>query len=201
MDGEPEGKGALASAGEEALRARKVEDIMTTRVYTVTASWTLLATARLLRRHHISGVPVVDDQEAPIGVVSESDIVESLHQAAGVASLRGILDLLLASARLSRPELLDQAIAHLRRTKVRDVMSDRAVTVEPATSIGEAARTLHRYRVNRLPVVRGGKIIGIVTRQDVVEALQHGPELSLPETHGRRFTRGRTRLELLAKMS
>jgi CBS domain-containing protein len=187
----------LSDGPHEALRVRRVEEIMTSRVYTVTASWSLLATARLLRRHHISGVPVVDAKEAPIGVISESDIARSIHEAAGLGSVRGLLDLVLAAAHLSHPELLAETITHLRRTRVSAVMSPRIVSVDPDTSLQEAARLLHRYQINRLPVVREHRIVGIVTRQDIVEALQHAPDPDNPVAHSRRFTRGLTLLEAI----
>ena len=174
----------------EVLRSWTAGQAMTTRVYTVTPAWDLLSAIRMLRRHHISGLPVVDSRGTLVGVVSEVDIVSGLNRAAGIARPRGLLDLLLASAKLGRPELLENVIRYLRRTKVASVMIRRSVTIEPDDSLGEAARLLRQYHIKRLPVVRDGHLAGILTREDVLEAIGRVPATS-PRPVRRYARRGR----------
>ncbi len=172
----------------DAFRALTVGDAMTRSVYTVTPKWSLLDAARAMRSHHVSGMPVVDDSDRLVGVLSESDIVQELHAATGVAHARGVLDLFLAAAGLRRHELIDNCLHHLEHRKVADAMARRPVTVAPDDSLGEAARVMRRFNVNRVPVLGGERLVGILTRQDVVEALSRVSSRSEPAP--RRFTRG-----------
>ncbi|HYK92732.1 MAG TPA: CBS domain-containing protein [Thermoplasmata archaeon] len=149
-----------------------VEGAMTTRVYSVTPTWSLLSTARLLRNHHISGVPVVDPNDRVVGVVSETDLVRELNRAAGIGSPRGTLDLLLTAGGFRSRNLLDQCLHHLRHRRVRDAMCAPAVVVDRDAPLVEAARLLQRHGVNRLPVVEEGRLVGILSRQDLVESMR-----------------------------
>jgi CBS domain-containing protein len=178
-----------SGSNPEVLRAWTVGDVMVSRVYTVTPEWDLFSTIRLLRRHHISGLPVVDARSNVVGVVSELDIVGGLHRAVGIGRARGLLDLLLAAAKVGRPELLDQTVQYLRRTKVGAVMARKTVSVEPEDSLGEAARMLRQYRISRLPVIRNGRLVGIMTREDVVEALARPDRGRDPRPPMRRYAR------------
>lgn len=176
------------------LRVSSVADVMTSRVYSVTPEWTLLATAQLLRRHHISGVPVTNRQGLLVGVVSETDVVTDLFRAQGLGTVRGLLDLLLEAARLRRSHLVSNAIRRLQRAKVGLVMSRKPVTVEPDATLSEAARLLRQYEVNRLPVIQDGRLVGIVTRQDIVESVSRSGS-SRPFGRSRRFSRGPPSME------
>ncbi len=172
----------------DAFRALTVGDVMTKSVYTVTANWTLLDAARAMRAHHVSGMPVVDEDDRVVGVLSESDIVQELHEATGVGNARGVLDLFLAAAGLRRKDMIENCLHHLTRRKVSDAMARRPVTVSTDDSLAEAARLMRRFSVNRVPVVRDDGLVGILTRQDVVEALSRTTGRGAPVA--RRFTRG-----------
>ena len=173
---EPVGRGLVAGA-------------MTSRVYSVTPTWSLLSTARLLRNHHISGVPVVDASDRVVGVISETDLFEELHQSAGIGSARGTLDLLLSAGGFRSRELLDQCLQHLRHGRVRSRMRSPAVVIDRDARLVDAARLLKRHRVNRLPVVDEGRLVGILTRQDLVEALPENSRRARKRPRGR-FRRG-----------
>ncbi len=158
-------------AVNETLRTVPVSEAMTSRVYSVTRNWSLLSTARLLRNHHISGVPVVDANDHVVGVVSESDLLTDLDRSAGIGTVRGVLDLLLTAGGYHRRDLVEQCLHRLRNTKVEKAMKSPPVVVDSDATLGEAARVLHQYHINRLPVVQEGRLVGIVTRQDIVEAM------------------------------
>lgn len=144
---------------------------MTRRVYSVTGTWSLLSVARLLRNHHISGVPVIDRSDRVVGVLSESDLYDELHRSTGVGSARGLLDLLLTAGGYKSPQLLNQCLHHLRHARVAGTMRTPAVVLGPGASLGEAAELMNRHGFNRLPVVDEGRLVGIVSRQDLVEAV------------------------------
>jgi len=162
--------GPLAS---DLLRPYLVKDVMTSAVYTARPEESLLSAAETMRRHHVSGLPVVDAGNHLVGVLSEKDIVRAVDRQTGVGRARGILDLLLASLEPKPKDRLHESVAALLNGLVRDAMSHPAVSVEADTSFGEASRLLGKFSVNRLPVVEDGQLVGIVTRQDVLKVL-HG---------------------------
>ncbi len=152
--------------------ARTVGEIMTRSVVKVSAGAPLMEAARLMRQFHVSGLPVVGADGALAGVLSEKDLVRDLHRAAGVASPRGLLDLLLDSASAQGPTLLELCRRRLERGQVADLMSTSVLTVRPTVPIRELAGLMEREGVHRLPVVdTSGALVGIVSRRDVVAAV------------------------------
>jgi CBS domain-containing protein len=154
------------------LASAFVSEIMTSPVVRVRPDTKLVEAARLMREHHISGVPVTDDADRLVGILSEVDVLRCLHKAAGIASPRGILDLVLDSTPGNGPNLLEACRRRLENGSVADAMTERVTTVDAMTSIGEAARLIHLQGVNRLPVVDPQRhVVGIVTRFNLVEAI------------------------------
>jgi len=145
---------------------------MTTTVVTVGPEARLEEAARLLRVHHISGLPVVTPEQVVVGMLSEHDIVRKLHRATGVGSARGLLDLLLESAPSKGESILEVCRRQMKNTRVGDAMSSHVVTVDRETSLEEAARRMGAHKIKRLPVVDArGTLVGIVTRTDLVQAV------------------------------
>lgn len=137
----------------------KVRDVMSTNVAAVGPDATLKQVAELMGDRGISGVPVVGGEGEVLGVVSEEDIVvkvASHPERAGV------------SWRLFAPEGLDPG--RLAAATAGEAMTIPAVTVDAEASVAEAARLMVDHGVKRLPVLAGGKLVGIVTRADVVRA-------------------------------
>jgi CBS domain-containing protein len=150
----------------------RVAEVMTRIVVTTTPGARLEEAARLLREHHISGLPVVAPPHRVVGMLSERDIVRALHRATGVDSPRGLLDLLLGSAPTRGEELLEVCRRQLRHARVEDAMSRRVVTVDRDAPLVEAARQMRVHGVKRLPVVDPfGTLVGIVSRADIVQAV------------------------------
>lgn len=139
-----------------------VRDVMTTSVVSVKPSTTLRDVAKLLIEHQVSGVPVVADQ-AVVGVVSEADFL--IKEQGRSAVPRRHFARLLGESTESRAQL-----AKLAATTAGEAMTAPAITVRPTSSTNEAARMMTAQRVNRLPVVDEGRLIGIVTRADLVRA-------------------------------
>lgn len=161
-----------------------VAQIMSSEVLTTSPDARAEEVARLLREHHISGVPVVDSEAHVVGVLTQTDLVRDLHAAQGVNSPRGLLDLLLDSAPSGGESLLEMCRHRLHRARVRDLMSSPAVTVPRTASVEEAARRMRTHGRNRLPVVDArDRLVGIVTRQDLVAALSATPLRSRGAMH------------------
>jgi len=137
----------------------KVRDLMTSDVVSVTPDTSLRDAASVLVERRISGVPVVNDANTVVGVLSEADI---LVKAGGAVARNRLLGWLF------EPEVgLEDKI---RAETVAEAMSAPALTIGPQRPVHEAARLMISESVNRLPVVEGGRLVGIVTRADVVRA-------------------------------
>lgn len=145
----------------------RVRDTMTVDVATVTPSTPLKDAARLLVERRISGVPVVDGGTV-VGVLSEADVLEK-ERGGRLPQRRGALARLLD--RNGSPEPLK-----LEARTVGDAMSSPAITVEPEWTIPSAAERMLESGINRLPVVRQGRLVGIVTRADLVRAFARSDE-------------------------
>ena len=142
-------------------------DIMTTDVITVDPDMTVQVLAKLLAERGISGAPVVDASGRLVGIVSEGDL---LHRAE------------IGTARRHRERRrswwLDDFASELARDYIRshgrnvkDFMTCDVVTVTEDTDLGEVAALLEAKRIKRVPVTRDGKVIGIISRANLVRAL------------------------------
>ena len=139
----------------------KAADIMTTAVVAVGPETSVSEIAGLLLDHQISAVPVIDEEQHVLGIVSEDDLLG--HPPSD--SPRGRWLRLFDPAAVSLED-----IASARHRKAREVMTHPAVTV--------LATLMHRRRLKRVPVLQDGSLVGIVSRSDVLEALvrRHQPD-------------------------
>jgi CBS domain-containing protein len=148
---------ASGSADHPVMR---VEKIMTRDVVTVAAGTPLKEVAALLAANHISGVPVADPDGTVLGVVSEADI---LCKEQGFPPNPGRV-----SGWLLRR--MDGELDKIGARRAADAMTAPALTVRPAQQVSEVARLMVGHRINRLPVVADGRLVGIVSRADLVRA-------------------------------
>ncbi len=139
----------------------KVSELMKTDVVTAVPEESLRDVARRLVEHGISGVPVCDEGQQVVGVISEGDI---LYKERGRSARRRPLARILDSA--ARAETIK-----VQARTVREAMTSPAITISPSRTAAHAARLMLDNTVNRLPVVtQDGHLVGIVTRADLVRA-------------------------------
>ena len=123
-------------------------DVMTSAVITVKPETSIHEIAKLLCDHHISGVPVIDDEERLLGIVSEGDLI-------GHAQLAGEQRRSWWQTFLNDPTVLAQHYAKSHGRTASDVMTKDVVTVLETTSVADTARTLEQHRIKRVPGVAG----------------------------------------------
>jgi len=147
-------------------------DTMTTNVITVDPNTSVQALAALLSERGISGVPVVDSDNRVIGVVSEGDLLHRIETGTERRPERVTgqrrswwLDAIASNQDLAR----DYVKSHGRT--VKDVMTPDVISVADTTELAEIAMLLETKRIKRVPVVRDGKLVGIVSRANLVRAL------------------------------
>ena len=149
--------------------ALTVRDIMDPDPVTVGPTDDVETVVRLLRHHELPGVPVVNEGGRCVGIVTEADLVIAdeegdLHIPHYIELFGGIVFL----------EPLRRYEARLKKafaSSVADLMTEDPVTIEPSASVAQAGRLIVHRGHNRLPVVEHGRLVGVVTRVDVLEAL------------------------------
>ncbi|MFE9650710.1 CBS domain-containing protein [Streptomyces sp. NPDC006365] len=155
------------------MRHRIVSELMTTDVVSVRQDATFTEIAKLLAEHGITAVPVVDDNDRPLGVVSEADL---LRKEASRLDAAGLLPALHAgSAGRTKAEA----------TTAEGLMTSPAVVTRPERTVVEAARAMEDNRVKRLLVVDGsGRLIGVVSRADLLRVFLRGDRAVREEITG-----------------
>ncbi len=150
-------------------------DVMTRHVITVDPGTTVQSLAGLLSERGISGAPVVDASGQLVGVVSEGDLLRRTEigtdQPGSVRRSWWLEDFATARAR-------EYVKSHGRT--VGDIMTRDVVSVTEDTDLGEIARLLETNRIKRVPVLHDGKVVGIVSRSNLVRALSaaHTPAVA-----------------------
>ncbi len=145
----------------------KVADVMTRDVITVTPETSLRELANILAENNINGAPVVDDKGKVLGVVCESDLVDQ-NRPLHIPTVFVILDSVIP---LENPWRLQKEFKRLAATTVGDIYSRPAVSVEPDTDLSEVARIMSERKLYTLPVIEGGRLVGIVGKVDVIRSL------------------------------
>ena len=152
----------------------KVRDVMNVMPVSVQASANVSEAARLLKENKISGMPVLDGERL-VGIVSESDLLRLLSVEDGSEGslwLPSPFEIFEVPFRdLVKWERMRSSLKEIPEKEVADVMSRNLHEIGPDDSIEEAASIMTRHRINRLPVVEDGRLVGIVTRGDIISGL------------------------------
>jgi CBS domain-containing protein len=162
-------RGVAPARGERTMQA---QDVMTTKVVAVAPDTPITEIAKLLLERQISAVPVVSDDRQLLGIVSEGDLTHGLGQEGAKRSWW--LDL------LASPQTRAEAYLKGQGRLAWDVMTRSVISVTPDTPLPEIARLLEARRIKRVPVLRDGELVGIVSRADLLRgfALQPSPDAS-----------------------
>jgi CBS domain-containing protein len=152
----------------------KVEEVMTREVITCSPADPIRDIVKLMSEKCISGLPVVDNGKLT-GIITEGDIAKVLAgpPVSSTLWLPSPFEVLLEIPIKDLIELrrLQASVKDVGEKPVRDVMSKDPITIEPQNDLGDASALMARYKINRLPVVKNGKLIGIVTRDDIIRGL------------------------------
>ena len=142
----------------------QVRDVMTRNVISVAANETILKAAQLMLQNRISGLPVVDAQGKLVGIVTEGDFLR--RGEIGTQRQRPKwLEFLVGPGRLAAE------YAHASGRKVDEVMTPDPSTVTEDNSLETVVELMERRRIKRLPVLRDGRMVGIVSRANLMHAL------------------------------
>jgi CBS domain-containing protein len=141
-----------------------VADVMTREVVTVGPETSVPEIAQILHAKRISGVPVVAADGGVVGIVSEGDL---MRHALAIGEQRGSWWLTF----FSDNSALAREYTKTHGRIARDVMTREVISIAPTASLADTAKTLERNRIKRVPVIENGKLVGIVTRANLLQAL------------------------------
>jgi CBS domain-containing protein len=149
--------------------ALTVRHIMDSDPVSVTVADSVETVLHVMRDHDLRGVPVVNEGGRCVGIITEADLVlsdegEDFHLPHYFQLFGGIVF-------LERWSHFEERARKAYASTAEDMMTPDPVTIEPDASVREAARVIARKKHNRLPVIEHGRLVGVVTRLDVLEAL------------------------------
>jgi CBS domain-containing protein len=149
--------------------AEVVREIMDTSPAAVAVDAPVDEVVQALRTHELPGLPVVDADGRCVGIVTEADLV--LPDDEGDLHIPHYINLFGGTVFLEPLGRFEQRLRKAFASKAEDMMTREPRTVAPDTTVREAARIIHESGHNRLPVVEGERLVGVVTRVDVLGAL------------------------------
>jgi len=166
----------------------QAKDIMTETLFWVASTATVYEAAKLLVNSRVSALPVVDENGAMVGILSEADILKGPLMAAKEVATETI-------GRPANNAYADASIAQAKALKVTDAMTRGVVAAHETASLREIADLMLKHKIKRVPIVRDEAILGIVSRVDLVRALismgekAYSPLPALPPTEDQRLRR------------
>ena len=143
------------------------KSVMTTDIVTVPPETTIAETARRMLIQHVSAIPVVDANNRPLGLVSEGDVMR--YFGAQFQGKRAEWLRMLTEGETLAPEFL--AEIRLNQRHVREIMSTAIVSADEEASLAELADLMLKHGIKRVPILRDGVLVGMVSRADLIRAV------------------------------
>ena len=145
----------------------KAKDIMTTNVITINQNAPIPLIAKILVENSISGAPVVDNENNIVGMVSEGDLLRKETS----PRLPSHINILGAFIYYNGVERYHDDLKKLMAEQAESLMTEDVITISPDTEIEEIGKLMLEHGIKRLPVVQDGKMVGLVSRRDMVKLL------------------------------
>jgi len=142
----------------------KASDIMTSEVISADPEATVLQAARHMLQHHISGLPVIDKTGKLVGILSEGDFLRRRETGTDKKRSRW-LEFLMG------PGSMAAEYTRTHGSRIADVMTTKVQTVDEDAPLEQIVELMEKYRIKRVPVLRGDKVVGIVTRANLMHAM------------------------------
>lgn len=151
----------------------KIRDVMTKNVITCTPDDTIGTLASIFKENHISGVPVVE-KEKVVGIASETDLLKLFETSefSNEPVLPSPLEIIEIPIRnIIRLEEVKKALEDIKIKSVSSIMKKPVRSVSPEDDLEFASGKMIKHKINRLPVIENGKLVGIVARSDIIRGL------------------------------
>ncbi|MDI6785838.1 MAG: CBS domain-containing protein [bacterium] len=144
----------------------KAEDIMTKDVIVVSVDTPVKEVAAVLANNRISGVPVLNKEKEIVGIITENDLIaidKNIHFPTAITILGGVIYL--------NSKSFDEDLKKILATKAEDIMTKDVVSISKEMDISEIATIMCEKRFHLLPVMEGNKLIGIISKADIVRII------------------------------
>ncbi len=142
-------------------------DIMTTKIVTIKKDATIEDLANLFIEHKVNGIPVVDEEENVIGIVTEGDLIEqnkNLHIPTVIALFDAVIP-------LEGQKTFESEVKRLTASKVEDIYNDKVISVTPDKDVQYVGTLMADNDIHTIPVIEGKKLLGIIGKVDVIKAM------------------------------
>jgi CBS domain-containing protein len=154
--------------------ALTVRDIMDSEPVSVTVADSVETVLGVMREHDLRGVPVVNEGGRCVGIITEADLV--LSEEGEDFHLPHYFQLFGGVVFLERWSSFEERARKAFASTAEDMMTPDPITIEPDATVREAANVIARKKHNRLPVIEHGRLVGVVTRVDVLDGLTSDEE-------------------------
>jgi len=154
----------------------KARDVMMRPIISVDPDATILQAARLMLQRHISGLPVIDRSGKLVGVLSEGDFLRRSETGTARRHSRW-LEFLMGPGRIAADYI------HSHGSKVSEVMSKDVKAIGEDATVEDIVQLMEKHRIKRVPVLRGGRVVGIVTRSNLMQAMVSLARSAPPAAH------------------
>jgi CBS domain-containing protein len=149
-----------------------VRNAMTKATITVKPDDSLEKLLNVLAESNVSGCPVVSGKRV-VGIITQTDILKLIDVHSSIQKAgSGLFPLILAAIKSEHYDRLKESLKGILNLKVKEFMSKTIVTVDANEDIYRAARLMNKSDINRLPVLDGKKLVGIIAREDIIKALE-----------------------------
>lgn len=141
------------------------KDIMTRDVVSVKPGTSIEETLKVMAENSVSGLPVIDSEGCLVGIITETDVLlKGLHAPSEMrTNPNGIF--------MPNPDKIDEAYLRAQSSLVEEAMTRKVRVFMEDSLVVDIARAMIEYAINRVPIVRGCKVVGIVSRRDVIKAM------------------------------
>jgi len=145
----------------------RAKDIMTRDVISVTPETLITEVARVLLENRINGTPVIDEQRRLVGIICQSDLIAQQKR----LPLPSVFNLLDTFIPLSSPGKYEKEIRKISAVNAGQAMTPDPVAVDPETSIEEIAALMVNKGFHTIPVVKDGKLVGVLGKEDILRTI------------------------------
>lgn len=147
------------------MQSLTAKDVMTTHVITVEQGASIEQALRLMAEYCVSGLPVIDGSRKLVGMITENDVllkdkIDIPHPRMALYGLYVVPD-----------DLITKVYKESRGIRVEDAMTKKVISFSEDASLTEIAKAMVDRKINRVPIVKDGKVIGIVSRADIIRAM------------------------------
>lgn len=152
----------------------KVKDVMVKKAVVLSPEETVADAVEKFAKHRIGGCPVVDDERHVLGIMTETNILESLKTHYKELKMRVPPETIIGISfvEIAKKREAVEAFERIANTPVKDAMTREVVTAMPDDELEDVIQKMVRNDVNRIPIVDKGVLVGIVTRGDILRAVQ-----------------------------